>query len=79
VPGVVNPGVGCSGTGQGDTTIIVFTNHPDALAYAHRMIATKAAIGTPGAVVVGPNWAVNTSYGFAPQVVKAVGGQVLMN
>jgi hypothetical protein len=73
--GAVNPFVECTGTSQGDTAIIVFDNHADALQYAAHMLNVNTQIGTPGAVVVGPDWAVNTSYGFAAKVVRAVGGE----
>jgi hypothetical protein len=75
--GATNPFVECSGSSNGDTAIIVFRSHADAVAYAHHMIGVNTSIGTPGAVVVGPDWAVNTSTSFARKVVSAVGGKTI--
>jgi hypothetical protein len=76
VSGSIAPLAECSGASNGDTPISVFTNHADALAWADQMIFNAASIG-PVRIVVGPNWAVNTSPAFARKVIKAVGGQLL--
>jgi hypothetical protein len=70
--------VECSGSSNGDTSMSMFDNHVDALAWSSSMlaVATNANLG-PAAEVVGLNWAVNTSPAFAAKVVKAVGGQLL--
>lgn len=78
VPGSLPPLADCSGGSQGDTSISVFDNNADALAYAHDMINVAANGGLgPAAEVVGPNWTVNTSPAFAAKVIKAVGGQLV--
>jgi Host cell surface-exposed lipoprotein len=76
VAGEVNPFADCSGTSNGDTAITIFTDHPDALAYANNMISINGPLG-PTAEVVGPNWVVNTEPSFAAKVIRAVGGQLI--
>jgi hypothetical protein len=78
VTGVVGQWVDCSGASSGDTALGVFTDHADAVAYADQMVSLAQGVGgTPTDVVVGPDWAVNTSsLAFAKKVVKAIGGQV---
>lgn len=77
VPGEVNPYVECSGISNGDTAILVFTDHADALAYGNDMISVGQSLG-PVAEIVGPDWTVNTSSpAFARKVISAVGGQLI--
>lgn len=77
VTGEVNPFAGCDGTTAGDTAILVFTDHADAVAYAHSMINVGEETGDQAAEVIGPNWTVNTGPVFAAKVLKAIGGQLL--
>jgi hypothetical protein len=74
VGGALSTFAECSGASSGDTAIVMFTDHPDALAYATSMVTNPI---TPTAAVVGPDWAVNTSPAFAAKVIKAVGGQLI--
>lgn len=76
MPGGLSPHVNCSGASAGDTSVVVFTDHSSALAFAHQMIQMSANLG-PVAEVVGPDWVVNTSPAFAQQVMSAVKGQLL--
>jgi hypothetical protein len=76
-PGALDPSVGCDGASAGDTAVVVFTSHADAVAYAASMIGVGQSIGDPAAEVVGPDWVVNTVPAFADKVVKAVGGQLM--
>ena len=77
VPGEVNPFADCTGASNGDTSVLVFTDHASALAYGNDMISTGQSIGTPTAEVVGPDWTVNTVPAFATKVISAVGGQLV--
>ena len=77
MPGSVDPFVDCSGAGNGDTVVEIFTDRASALAYAHRMLAEGKSLGLPTAEVVGPNWTVNTAPAFAKKVIQAVNGQLL--
>lgn len=77
VAGEINPYVECTGASSGDTAILVFADHADALAYANSMISVGQTASTPTAEVVGPDWVVNSSPAFAPKVIKAVGGQLI--
>src|SRR5258708_29922464 len=45
VTGEVNPYAECDGATSGDTAILVFTNHADAVAYAHNMIRAGQITG----------------------------------
>ena len=78
VTGEVNPYASCNGDFTGDTAILVFNNHTDALTYAHEMMNVGPTASNLTAEVVGPNWTVNTSPAFAATVHKAVGGQLLV-
>jgi hypothetical protein len=62
----------CSGVSSGDTSIGVFVNHADAQAWASSMLT-----GGSSAEVVGTNWAVNTTTGYASKVQSAIGGRIL--
>ena len=75
--GEVNPFATCNSGGQGNTVILVFKDHAEAMTYANDMISVGQSTGTPAAEVVGPDWTVNTEPSFAPKVVGAVGGQLL--
>jgi hypothetical protein len=75
--GALSNFVDCSGTSAGDTAIVLFTNHAEAVAYAQSMISVGQEANSPTEEVIGPNWVVNTSPGFAPKVAKAVGGQLI--
>ena len=77
VAGEVNPFATCNSGGQGNTVILVFANHAEAMTYANSMITTGQSVGSPTAEVVGPNWTVNTVPSFAPTVVRAIGGQLV--
>jgi Host cell surface-exposed lipoprotein len=74
VNGALSTFAECSGASSGDTAIVMFTNHADALAYANSMVTNPI---TPTAEVVGPDWTVNTSPAYAAKVVKAMGGQLI--
>ena len=78
MPGGLSPHVGCDGVSSGDTSVVVFTDHASALAFAHQMIQVRVsnALG-PVAEVVGPDWVVNTVPAFARKVVSAVKGQLV--
>jgi hypothetical protein len=78
VTGALSTFAECSGFSSGDTAIVMFADHADALAYANRTLSlsSSASLG-PAAEVVGPNWTVNTVPAFAPKVVSAVGGQLI--
>jgi hypothetical protein len=78
IPGGVGPIIDCTGTSSGDTTIVVFVNHADAVAFAQNIIsgASAGALG-PAGEVVGPDWAVNTSPSYATEVQRAIGGQLM--
>jgi hypothetical protein len=75
--GEVNPFATCNSGGQGNTVIIVFKTHDEALGYANSMISVGQSTNLPAAEVVGPNWTVNTVPSFAPTVVRAIGGQLI--
>ena len=75
--GEVNPFATCNSGGQGNTVILVFKDHAEAMTYANDMISVGQSTGIPAAEVVGPNWTVNSTPTFAPKVVGAVGGQLL--
>lgn len=77
VSGERNPYADCSGASSGDTSVLVFTDHASALAYANNQLSVGQQINNPTAEVVGPDWTVNTSPAFAAKVIKAVGGQLL--
>jgi hypothetical protein len=55
VSGEVNPFAECSGSSNGDTAVVVFTDHASALAYAQDMLGENLG---PAAEVVGPDWTV---------------------
>lgn len=74
VPGEINPYADCSGISNGDTAVLVFTDHASALAYGNHMISAGLS---PVAEVVGPDWTVNTVPAFARKVISAVGGQLI--
>ena len=76
MPGGLSPHVGCDGISAGDTSVVVFTGHASAVAFARQMIQVSASLG-PVAEVVGPDWVVNTVPAFARRVMRAVGGQLL--
>jgi hypothetical protein len=75
--GALSPHVGCTGSTSGDTSILVFINHADALAFANQQLAVGASVNQPTAEAVGPDWVVNTVPSFASKIVAAVGGQLL--
>jgi hypothetical protein len=77
VSGERNPYADCSGASSGDTSVLVFTDHASALAYANNQLGVGQVANSPTAEVVGPDWTVNTSPAFAAKVIKAVGGQLL--
>lgn len=77
VDGSVGQFVECSGASSGDTALGIFDNHDDAAAYANNMVSMEKVTNAPTAVVVGPDWAVNTSPAFAKKVVKAIGGDII--
>ena len=61
MPGGLSPHVGCDGVSAGDTSVVVFTDHVSALAFAYQMIQIKVSNSLgPVAEVVGPDWVVNT-------------------
>jgi hypothetical protein len=72
----VEGGVGtiaeCSGTSTGDTSIAVFDNHTDAIAFARSMAGLYGAVE-----VVGLNWVVNTKPSYAMKVHGAIGGEIV--
>ncbi len=76
VNGALSTFAECSGVSSGDTAIVMFTDHADAVAYANSMISLNEPLG-PTAQVVGPDWTVNTVPAFAAKVVKAIGGQLI--
>jgi hypothetical protein len=78
VNGALSTFAECTGVSSGDTAIVMFTDHASAVAYANNTLSLSqnASLG-PTAVVVGPDWAVNTVPAFAPKVVSAVGGQLI--
>lgn len=77
VYGGVGQFVECSGASNGDTALGIFDNHSDAVTYADDMVSVGKVANSPVAVVVGPDWAVNTSPAFAKKVVKAIGGTII--
>jgi hypothetical protein len=77
VTGEVNPFADCTGASNGDTSVLVFTDHASALAYGNDMTSEGQAIGTPTAEVVGPDLTVNTVPAFAAKVISAVGGPLI--
>ena len=46
------------------------------MAFARKMIGMGAMVSAPTAILVGPNWAVNTSPAYALKAQKAIGGQI---
>jgi hypothetical protein len=78
VAGALSTFAECSGVSSGDTAVVMFTDPASALAYANGILSLNqsASLG-PTAVVIGPDWAVNTAPAFATKVTKAVGGQLI--
>ena len=52
--GSLSPYDECTGVSQGDTSILVFTDHASAIAYANDMISVGQQAGSPAAQVVRP-------------------------
>jgi hypothetical protein len=75
--GSLNPYVDCTGSSEGDTSIVVFTSHAGALAFAHTKLDV-IDLG-PVAEVVGVNWVVNTTPIYGRKVAAAIGGKLLIS
>jgi hypothetical protein len=77
VNGALNPYADCSGVSSGDTVIVMFQDHADAVAYANSMLNSEQSTGGATAEVVGPDWTVNSVPAYAEEVVEAIGGQLM--
>lgn len=69
---ILDCGIGV-GSG-GDTVLVVFDGHGDALAYARSVVSGWLG---PAVAVVGVNWVVNTDPLFGQRVRAVLGGEVL--
>jgi hypothetical protein len=77
VGGSLNPYIDCTGKSEGDTSIVVFTNHADALAFARRQLSVTN-LGPVGEVV-GANWVVNTIPAYGRKAAAAIGGELMVS
>jgi hypothetical protein len=77
VGGSLNPYIDCTGKSEGDTSIVVFTNHADALAFARTQLSVTN-LGPVGEVV-GANWVVNTIPAYGRKAAAALGGKLMVS
>jgi hypothetical protein len=77
VGGSLNPYIDCTGISEGDTSIVVFTSHAAALAFAQTQLGVTN-LGPVGEVV-GVNWVVNTMPAYGRKVAATLGGKLLIS